>query len=289
MARLPRPKLGDVKRARKEKKGLKRTPRFPQPNIVEDAIYRKVIYRNPKAITVRRSRGKKTPFTMKNVEWISIVSKIGAGGYGTVYWGKAKFKGKTAPVKVAIKHIGIPKFLSPDYPEIISRLRNSKANHPRTEYLEISGIGRYLIQEAFLGIKGKKLKSKFGENRLNLVRHTILNLSQKPDAKLFEQMATQAALLAKSGLYIHRAESCLLGPTIDVFSAMQLKFSSTVPGDLKLYVQDIDMLTPENNPNKAWKYSARNLVETISESRPENFRLGNAILAKVGKKMKLKR
>lgn len=284
MVRLPRPKLGDVKRTRKKKKTLKRTPRFSQPKI-EGAV----IYRNSKAISVRRTRGKRTPFTMKNVEWISINGKIGRGGYGIVCKGKAKFKGKTAPVKVAVKCITVEKEHSPDYPEIVSRLRNSKAIHPRTEYVEINQSERYLIQEAFLGMDGDKRVSKFGDNRSNTLRHTLLDLENRSSAELFEQMATQAAHLAKSGLYIHRAVDETRRPIIDVFAGMPLKFSSEGQKEIKLYVQDIDMLRPENNPNKAWKKSANNLIETISHTIPKNSIQGNAILAKVGKKMNLKR
>lgn len=278
MPEQARKTLGDRKRKLRKKHGWRRRVVFKTAGIKGE-----VIYRNPDAVPVPKiigEQGSRIPFSIENVEWISIAEPsriIGRGGYGIVFKGLVKFKGKPSAQAVAIKkiHPSISAWnQNPDYPEVISRLMKSKASFPKMAFLK-SNNQQYIIQEPFVRQRGSKFFTLAAANTYRLAR---LDLNTPENQELFKRFAGQAAHLAKAGLFIESAQNTLNQPMIDVFAAFRLKNR-----EVKILVQDIDNLQIEKNPLNAWKNSCEAFKLVLGSISPQNVETGHRILAEIGK------
>jgi len=248
----------------REKHGMKSLPRFAGKRPRE-----KVIYRNPlaKPVPELAAKGQRKPFSMENVQWISIGKEMIGGsygtihiGYGTIHFGRIKFRGKK-PTAVIIKKFHGPKLLELEK-EKIRRLDQSKVPHPKMDCIRI-GENDYIIMEPFTKSTkpwGEK-ESKFLERRGDLVRQ--LNFLEKKDCKQFRKILWAALKLAKAGLVLEPSRTRLGEPRADAFNAIRLK-----SGEIKVLVQDLDTLqcydlSTESN----FRITARALLKVVNYNK----------------------
>ncbi len=261
------------------------------------ALKGRMIYRNPDAESVGRvvrAQGQRANFTLANVEWISMHGHvIGVGGFGRVFLGKAKFKGRPNPLTVAIKRYGEPGYLAnspetfrPRLKEVVKRLTASKATHPRMAYLEVEGVP-HLVEEAFteLSKDGFFLPvTKFNRGRQGGTHARTyvedLDLSQARDESVFEQMATQAAELGKARIGLGISTMTSGRKTIDIFSSLEVGARGRKRP--KIFVQDVDALRLATTDRDAWECSKAALLEIVMKNRPVNQWRAAEILATVG-------
>ncbi len=120
-----------------------------------------VIYENKGAVPVGRviqSRGKRVQFELKNVQWITCGPYIAHGGFGRIYVGKIKFKGKSSPQKAVLKiydqfivEENKPlAYIFRDMHEVINRIKKSGAPHVKMSYLEQPDGSKIIVMEPFI-------------------------------------------------------------------------------------------------------------------------------------------
>ena len=100
MAKLRR-NFSDARRriSRRGGQGLKTVPQ---------AKTGKLIYKNPEAKPVSKwiaTSGRRKPFTLENAAWIRKRGQIAEGGFGKVFAGRIKFRGKESSENCVIKMI----------------------------------------------------------------------------------------------------------------------------------------------------------------------------------------
>lgn len=279
-------------KAWKIKKGIARKACFPKGEIKGT-----IIYRNSEAVPVPREiaeRGKRKPFTLENVEWISTIGRVvispqsalpAGGGYGFIHWGKIKFKGKPSSERVVIKeYSGYAPFRTQQMHEVIEALERSKANHPKMAYFEANGI-QYIAMEPFV---------KVGEERSGIVYSKFspadnfihnMNLFKKSDQIVFRETAEQLVLLTKAGLMLEGGQDAMLRMRADIFNGITLR-----DGSVKVFVQDLDtlyfheMYLSREHKTKVWRQSSRALMLAVSAKIPYNYEVGKNILNEVARK-----
>ena len=254
-------------RKRLARRGTKSIRKLPKPKGM-------IIYRNPNATPVSKIIGEigaRAPFSIENVEWISRKEFIAVGGYGTIFEGRIKFRGKATSERCVIK-----KFLQrapQNCMEVVQRLNASRAAHQKIAYLESNG-GAFLVQEGFLYSSRVGVISKL-ERRHGFGMFERMNLKDNPnDVEIFKQCIEQAAHLANAGLKIEKAETPHGEKFIDVFNILKLK-----SGRRKVIVQDTDLLYPENDRRKAWEVSVRNILEIVGSNFDFNRPIATQIIA----------
>lgn len=272
-----------------------------KPFRLKQKIKGTILYRNPKAIPVSNiieERGKRKPFTMENVEWISIHRDkegfLGKGGFGAVYIGKVKFKGVSKAQDVAIKKY----FERNNLPskghleDLISRIQSSGVPAPKMGVLEVpTSTGRlqkYLITELFASKKAEQ-KSKLRYAGWSILESPNI-LSTDFERDCFNQIIDLTARLAVKGvslsevyhdspfqndLYPEQGSS-----KIDEFTIMLLK-----NGKPKVVLHDIDFMEISNSPKTAWKSSHEKISALLSRGLdPRQFGEAKQLMLTYAKK-----
>jgi hypothetical protein len=252
----------------------------------------KIIYSNPNAVPVPdtlSNRQTKHSFSLRNVEWISQREQIGQGGYGVVFVGRIKFKGKKAQ-RCAVKQFlwWDPKDLNSQHQsigqmkKIISAVEASKVAHTKMDAFENNGRA-YIVMEPFVhssknSLNERSIESKFTRNADVIAK---MNLKDAPDVALFEDAVRMVSLLAKQKLVLKREETQSIDPKIGLFNTMRL-----ASGRRKLFVQDIDMLGSAKSPKQAWRESTTHLLEALSTrivGAPAPKEVAHRIISRIGK------
>ncbi len=263
-------------RTKKLRQKLKKRPHFA--NQKPQGL---VIYQNPNAVPVESVIGRKAtrrPFKLENVEWISMRTekKIGQGGFGTVYWGKIKFKGVSSSQRVVLKDYALSaRFVSE---EVLKRLEKSGVSHPKMVLLpkSLAGFSNFIVMEPFIRKKDGKIVSKFRPEEADLIAN--LDFRKRSDRKLFKQALNYTAMLARAGLSIKPTINTGLKQVVDIFTTLKLR-----GGQRKLFVQGLDTLIVNETPSFAWKTSTFSLLLTVSNVR-SNSEKARALIIKATKK-----
>jgi hypothetical protein len=267
---------------------------------------KRIIYKNPLA---EISRSKKYLGT-ENIEWVTVREPVRdnwnheplSGSHGAIYTGRVKFKGVPKPKPVAIKAFKggrSPEFIQ-HLKEVVQRLSQSKASHPKMAVLEAEYQGQkypYLLMVPYLsGLHGFRSISRFeqSERIVNTIR--IRNPSHQ---EILKQIVTETAELAKVGLGVNQTlgvaqDFIALGIPHEVLVQMahkqidsfnRIKFSN---GESKIYSQDVDEMRVFNHAGAAWKYSLKNIYEVVLENNPGEEKLIKRIIKEAAKKYGLR-
>ncbi|MEK6972868.1 MAG: hypothetical protein AABW72_02405 [archaeon] len=289
-------------KAWRAKKGIARKARFPKGKRKGE-----IIYKNPNAVPVPREiveRGQRKPFTLENVEWIRVWDNVfldpfgrkqAKGGYGAIFWGKIKFKGKASSERIVVKQFH--KFVSGTYsqqmPEIIARLKRSGVPHPKMAYFEISKgheeIERYIVMEPFIKVgesedlSGQRKKVVYTKFLPSDEFIHDMDLRDEKEQAVFRETAEQLVLLTKAKLELGGTYDYRRWGRVDAFNGITLQDRS-----VKVFVQDLDILYPsQENDAKIWENSAHNLRVAVCAKYSLNHRFATDILNKVARRHKL--
>lgn len=297
MAKKRRLSVSEKIRAWRRKKSIAKNARFPRGEIKGN-----IIYRNPNAVPVPKeiaAQGERKPFTLENVEWISklglvFTSKksnvLAEGGFGTIFWGRIKFKGKTSSERVILKqhHTFVSDQHLQRMPTVIARLERSGVPHPKMAYLETWNAEEekecYIVMEPFVRVAEKKdrrtkqrvVYSKFSPGA-DFVRK--LKLSHKRDADAFRQCVEHTVSLAKAGLWTKMTQDIIGRARADAFNGFILR-----DGRIKVFVQDLDSIFLGKNVEQNWVVSAMVLYKAVIEKEKSNDKRALKIINEVAKK-----